>query len=249
LTSNQFFVARVDGGTSRVVLRDAEHHHLARVVRVRAGSLIWLSDSEGRRYRARVETVGSDRTEVEIVGRDEQPEPGARLILAQALLAAKKMEFVLQKATEFGFSDFQPLETARSLRTPAERSGRKRERWLRIAREAVKQSKGRRPPEIHEALSLRAFLGASRRDGIRFFLSERVGTPLRSVLAGPSRSTGRPGPVEVVLCVGPEGGWTEEEERGLSSAGFGPVSLGRRVLRAETAALAGAAMISHFWDT
>jgi 16S rRNA (uracil1498-N3)-methyltransferase len=83
-------------------------------------------------------------------------------------------------------------------------------------------------------------------EGLRIFLSEHGGKPLRILLTG-AGGGGKPGPSSVTVFVGPEGGWTETEEKNFRAAGCEAVSLGRRVLKAETAALAAVAMISHFW--
>ena len=245
MTSNQFYIPRVAKEISLAVLCGEEHHHLARVARVRAGETVWLFDDAGGRYLAKVERVSRGRTELRILKREESLAPGFRFILAQAVVAAKKLEFILQKAAELGVSDFMPLVTARSLRTPKERSGRKTERWARIVREAVKQSKGTAVTCVHEPTSLQVFLG-DRNENLKIFLSEHGGAPFKAFLPVPG-TAGAAGPASAVLCVGPEGGWTEEEEGLLTQAGFTAASLGPRVLRTETAALSATAMISHFW--
>lgn len=246
MTSNQFYVPRVERGASAVVLEGAEHRHLAKAARVRPGDAVWLFDDRGTRYRARVESVSADRTELRILETREPEGPRVRLALVQALLPAQQMEWTLQKIAELGIAEFIPVETDRSIRSPKDRSARKVERWSRIAREAVKQSKGAAVPRVHEASALREFLTGPRR-GLWLFLNERGGTPLREILTTPEYA-GDLMPSEVVLCVGPEGGWSDEEVERFLAAGFEPVSLGTRVLKAETAAIAAAAMFSHFWN-
>jgi 16S rRNA (uracil1498-N3)-methyltransferase len=246
LTSNQFYVPKVEPGASSVFLEGSEHRHLAKAARVRAGDTIWLFDDEGTRYRARVESVSAERTELRVMERTEPEGPRVRLSLVQALLPARQMEWTLQKIAELGFSEFIPVETERSIRSPRDRSGRKVERWSKIAREAVKQSKGAAVPRVREAASLREFLVGPRR-GLWLFLNERGGTLLREILTSPEYA-GDLVPTEVVFCVGPEGGWSDDEVERFLAAGFEPVSLGTRVLKAETAAIAAAAMFAHFWN-
>lgn len=242
MTANQFYVPAIAEGADRIVLEGEEHRHLARSARVGAGETVWLIDAAGRRARARVDRVGDERTELVVLATEEAETPGARVVLAQALVEAKKLETILEKAAELGCADFIPVVTARSLRPPAERADRKLERWTRIVREAAKQCKGRLVTAVHPPRSLEGLLKEPAAER-RLFLSENGGRPLREIVAGPA---GPPG--SVVLLVGPTGGWTEAEERDVRSAGFEAVSLGRRVLRAETAAIAGAAMIVHFWN-
>ncbi len=246
MTSNQFYVPKVEPGASSVVLEGAEHRHLAKAARVLSGDTVWLFDGEGVRYRARVDSVSPDRTELSILERTEPEGPRVRLALVQALLPAQQMEWTLQKIAELGFAEFIPVETDRSIRSPKDRSARKAERWARIAREAVKQSKGTAVPRVREAVALDKFLAGPRR-GLWLFLNERGGTLLREILTGPGYA-GELAPSEVVFCVGPEGGWSDDEVERFLAAGFEPVSLGTRVLKAETAAIAAAAMFAHFWN-
>lgn len=244
MTSNQFFIARLETGSSRVVLRGDEHRHLARAARVRAGEEVRLFDAEGTRCRAEVTAVGRDRTELRVLGFEEPEGRRIELVLVQALLPAKKMDLIVQKAAELGCTAFVPATTARSLRDPSDRSARKTERWARIAREATKQSKGARATGVRATSALKPLLKETA-DGRKLLLSERGGRPLKDVLA-----SGGPGaaPATVILAVGPEGGWTVDEEELFREAGFEAVSLGSRILKAETAALAATAMILHHWN-
>ena len=230
---------------TRIVLLGGEHRHLARAARVRAGEEVWLFDGSGRRCLARVETVGNDRTEAVVLRMEEPEAPRARVALAQCLMEARKLEAVLEKAAELGCSDFIPVVSARSLKASGERADRKLERWKRIAREAAKQCKSRLLTEVHPPRPLEDLLRAPGADR-KLFLSEHGGRPLRDIVtaaAGPAEGA----PVSALLLIGPAGGWTAGEEREIRQAGFEAASLGRRVLRAETAAVAGAAMIAHFW--
>jgi len=246
VTANQFYITFIADGAARIVLEGEEHRHLAKAARVRAGEDVWLFDSRGRRCLARVERVGEERTELAVLKMEEPEAPRTRVALAPCLIEAKKLETILEKAAELGCSDFIPIVSARSLQASEERSGRKLERWRRIAREAAKQCKGRSVTEVHPPRPLKDLLRAPAA-GLRLFLSEHGGRPLRDIVAGPGALAGEaPGPV--VLLVGPKGGWTEREEKDIRLAGFVAVSLGRRILRAETAALAGAFLIIHFWN-
>ncbi|MGE5742254.1 MAG: RsmE family RNA methyltransferase [Candidatus Aminicenantes bacterium RBG_16_66_30] len=246
MTANQFFVPLIADGAERIVLEGDEHRHLARAARVRPGEEIWLIDGRGRRCHARVEAVAADRTDVIVLGTEEPESPRARIALAACLIESKKLETILEKAVELGCTDFIPVTSARSLKASGERTERKLDRWRRIAREAAKQCKARLMTEVHPPRPLKDVLrdpGAE----TRLFLSEHGGRPLRDVLTASAPGPEGP-PVRVLLLVGPTGGWTAAEEREIRRAGFEAVSLGRRILKAETAALAGAAMIAHFWN-
>jgi 16S rRNA (uracil1498-N3)-methyltransferase len=246
VTANQFFVPIIAEGAERISLDGDEHRHLARAARVRAGEEVWLFDGRGRRCRARVEKVTGDRTDVLVLETEEPESPGTRIALAACLVESKKLETILEKAVELGCADFVPVVSARSLKASGERTGRKLVRWRRIAREAAKQCKSRLLTAVHPPRPLKDVLrdpGAER----RLFLSEHGGRPLKDILVASTSEPDRP-PARVLLLVGPKGGWTAGEEREIREAGFEAVSLGRRILRAETAALAGTAMIAHFWN-
>lgn len=246
MTANQFYVPLMAKDAVRIVLEGEEHRHLAKAARVRCGEEIWLFDAGGRRCRARVESVGEGRTDLTVLKTEEPEAPRTRIALAQCLIETKKFETVLEKAAELGCSDFMPIVSARSLGVSEEWSGRKLERWKKIAREAAKQYKGRLVTEVHPLRRLKELLREPAR-GPRLFLSEHGGRPLRDIIAGPAAPAEGP-PASVVLLVGPKGGWTAGEEKDIRTAGFTAVSLGRRILRADTAALAGASLIVHFWN-
>ena len=245
MTANQFYVPRISEGAVRVVLIGDEHRHLARAARVRAGDQIWLFDGSGRRCLARVERIAEDRTEAAVLRMEEPEPPRTRVVLAQCLMEAKKLEIVLEMAAELGCSDFIPVSSRRSIKASGEWGDRKLERWKRIAREAAKQCKAQLLTEVHRPRPLGELLRAPGAQRL-LFLSERGGRPLKDIVTA-STPQAEGAPVSVLLLVGPKGGWTEEEEREIRKAGFEGVSLGRRILRAETAAVAGAAMIAHFW--
>jgi 16S rRNA (uracil1498-N3)-methyltransferase len=246
VTANQFYVPAIAKDAARIVLDGGEHRHLAKSARVRAGEEVFLVDAGGRRCLARVERVAENRTELAVLRMEEAERPRTRVILAPCLVEARKLETILEKAAELGCSDFVPIVSSRSLKPSEERSGRKLDRWKRIVREAAKQCKGRLMTEVHPPRPLKSFL-REHAAGLRLFMSEHGGRPLKDFVAGPAAPTGGP-PAVTVLLVGPKGGWTEREEEDIRRAGFEAVSLGRRILRAETAALAAAFLIVHFWN-
>jgi 16S rRNA (uracil1498-N3)-methyltransferase len=243
LTSNQFYVPRLPEAGGRVILEGAEHHHLANVARVGVGRSVWLFNEDGHRGRARVVEVGPERTALLILEREGPAGSRVRIILAQALVPAKKMEVILQKAAEFGVSEFLPVETVRSLKTPRVWSEDKSRRWERIAREAAKQSKSAAFPRILPPRPLKSALLDRPGGAPGLVLNERGGKPLGRFLIDTGEA-----PRSIALFVGPEGGWTEGESTAFRAAGCEAVSLGSRILRAETAALAAVALVSHFWN-
>ncbi len=163
------------------------------------------------------------------------PEPEWDLLLAQALIKSDKFELVLQKATELGVSGILPLETKyAAIRIPAGKMEQKLERWRRIVREASRQCGRSRVPEVASPVPFSRF--ASSPDQVRpvrlfFHAGADAGWDAAAVPAGGT-----------VVCIGPEGGWHEDEAKLAQSSGFLMFHLGPRILRAETAAIAALAL-------
>jgi len=248
LTSTHFLVKQKSISFPSAVLEGEEHHHLGRVLRIKAGKRVWLIDEEGERYLAEVREVGENQTKLDILEKAEKPEAKIHLTLAQALLKSKKMDFLIRKATELGMTEFIPVVASRSVARVQEREAKKVERWQKIAASASKQSRRAFVPGVQPPQTYRSFI-RDRHELKRLILCEALGRYLREILAEGPESPAEGGIPSVVIAVGPEGGWTEEEVNLALENGFEPVSLGKQVLRSETASLAALAMVSHFWST
>lgn len=246
MTATRFLVERKNIRFPFARLEGGEHHHLSKVLRAKPGRQVWLVDDAGNSYEAEIVEVGETQTLLRILVLAPAEETRVRVTLGQALLKSKKMDWIVQKATELGVDVIIPLATARAIVKVGPWEGRRADRWQKIARESAKQSRRSSIPEVEEPSFLRDFLigqPASR----KLILTEDGGTALKEILpAGPGDADGD-GISTVLLAVGPEGGWTKEEEADSLAAGFEAVSLGKQPLRSETAALAALAMISHFW--
>lgn len=211
-----------------------------RVLRLRAGEEIALFCGDGWEHHVTLTEVGEARVEGRVVERRQpETEPRARVWLAVALLKGEKLEWVVQKGTELGAAGFLLLETERAVvQAGPERWSARRERYDRIAREAAEQCGRVRVPAIEGPLP---FPGAlARVDAFDHVLvaHERSPVPLKDALTPRSEPGARPGEAGALLFVGPEGGFTADEVAAAAAAGATAVSLGTRVLRAETAALA-----------
>jgi 16S rRNA (uracil1498-N3)-methyltransferase len=246
LTSNHFFIQHSLAGGPWLCLEGREHHHLSKVARLRPRDEIWLFDEEGIRYRARIEDIGRQRTRLRLLEKLEPPQRRSKITLAQALLKAKPMDWLIQKATELGLFSFVPVLSERCVVKLQDRSGKKVQRWSQIAREASKQCRSGLVPAILAPLPLEDFL-REWEAGKKLFLSEHRGLPFRDIVRPAQDSKIQAS--DVLILVGPEGGWTEAEEDKVLRHGYEPVSLGTNILRAETASLAAMAIISHFWGS
>jgi 16S rRNA (uracil1498-N3)-methyltransferase len=230
-----FFVEQFAG--DRAVMEGEAAHHLGRVLRAQAGQVYELSD--GMRVRlARVESVGRDRVEFALL--EDLPTYPQSLDVTLLLSVVKfdAFEWAIEKATELGVSAIVPLAAARSEKALLAGAAKRAGRWRKILLEASQQSRRVRVPVLGElASSENAF--ASHSDGLRVMLSERADAPpLRKILEGQRAE-------KAVLVIGPEGGWTEAEFEAARGAGFQEASLGRRILRTETAVISALASLNY----
>jgi len=210
-------------------------HHLRNSLRCRVGEEVWLGDGEKQRYRIQIVGITPRTLSGRILERQAMPSSGSpTFTIGQALLKGERMDWVIQKASELGAASLVPLVSRHVIVRPrADRLTAQQQRWQRIALEAAQQAERWEVPVVHTTREAMVFFAEQPAGTIRLFLSERAdGAGLASV-GLPRGPEGR-----VTIAVGPEGGWTKEERENALHHGFTPVTLGPRILRAETATLA-----------
>ncbi|MGB8579663.1 MAG: RsmE family RNA methyltransferase [Candidatus Sulfotelmatobacter sp.] len=231
MTRRRWIADEVSGDHAALVGEHADH--LVRVLRARVGEDFDIATGQCVR-RGRITLVEADRVEFEL-SEIISATRVADITLVLAVYKFDRMEWAIEKCTELGVSRIVPLISRRTNSHLAAASGKRVERWQRIARQAAEQSRRSSPPEIAEPVKLSEALNLS--PGLRILLSEAENhTLLREVLIQENSSSG------IVLAIGPEGGWTEEELQAFQQAGWIPASLGNTILRAETAAIAAMAI-------
>ena len=234
-----FFVASDAIAPPTVRITGPLLHHLRQSLRLQPGEMLSVTDDRGIRYRAEIAEVTGQALIGRIVDTTSAPaKAGASIILAQALLKGEKMDWVIQKATELGVDRIVPVLAAHSVVRPrADRIEHQRARWQRIALEAAQQSERWSLPLLDEPATVAELWSRSKTAASKILLAERSsGASLTNVpLPG---SDG-----EVWLLIGPEGGWEQEEAAQALQQGFAAVTLGPRILRAETAALAAMSVL------
>lgn len=221
----------------RAVVRGAEARHLAVVLRAQPGEEFELA-AQGRRYLAAVRVADAESVEFGAL-RPLEAAAGARSVtLLAAVFRFERFEWLLEKATELGVTEVQPVLATRTAAHLARAAMARHPRWERLALNAAQQARRTAPPRILAPLAWRQALDTTRsKSDCAVLLSERPGWP---ALAEVARAQGGAG--AAVLAVGPEGGWSDEEHRAAEQHGFAPASLGRLILRAETAAIAALAI-------
>lgn len=221
------------------------HHHIARVLRLRPGDEVILVDELGRRHHGVIDQVTQEWTAVRIITTLEASNfpDSLAITVIQGLPRGEKIELVLQKGTELGVSDFAIFRADRSVpKLSGEKLNSRMERWKRIIQEAARQSERFDQPGIAWHPSSAAAAASASNADMKLLLWERgKPTPLREMLEGQSR------PSRVAIAIGPEGGFEPGEAEAFSLWGFTPVTLGERILRTETAALAMASILQYKW--
>ena len=223
-----------------VMLGTDEARHLRDVLRLKAGDEVYVFDGSGREFRCSVVNMNRHAAELHIEAEVEpaKPESQLQLNLCVALLKGEKFDLVVQKATELGISKITPLITRyadihlRDESDAAKRVGR----WQRIALEAAKQSGRAFVPEIVAPVAFELMVI----EGLAVMFSERGGESLENLIKHPAPET-------VTALVGSEGGWSDEELETARARDFHVITLGGRVLRAETAAITVAVLLQHLF--
>ena len=228
-----------------ITIRGGDAHHLARVMRVQAGDAVVVAGADGTAARMTVAAVGRDAVDLALAEYlPAEEEDHVEVILVQALLKGEKMDFVVQKAAELGAAAVYPVETEHIVaRYDAKKAAAKAARWQKIADEAAKQCGRRTLMTIAPITALSELLQDEKRFGapdtaVVFCYEQERRQSMRMVLQGITAQ-------HVILIVGAEGGFSRAEAEAVTAAGGQAVSLGRRILRAETAALTVLALAQY----
>jgi 16S rRNA (uracil1498-N3)-methyltransferase len=212
----------------RIHIRDDEHRHLV-VGRAEPDEVIEVFDGCGSVWETTVESVQKRETIVKVAEFRRVERDAVDLTLALAMIRVSAFELALEKAVEVGVTQIVPFTAERSNAA----TGNRQDRWQRILIEAAKQSKRYYLPVLFKPASFDQVLLIPAATKILF--AEHNGGPLKSALAGSP----------VLYLIGPEGGWTDREYSTALDKGFHAVSLGAAILKAETAAIVGAALIRY----
>ncbi len=237
MTRRRFYVPRDSIRDGIAALSPTEAHHLRDVLRMKDGDVVEVFDDSGTGYTGEVELHGAEVLvgKLESIPSFESP---FRLILAAALIKSAKFEWMLQKATELGVDQIIPIKTRLSeIRISDEKAEARKERWQRIIREAAKQCRRPAAPRLQNPLDFADLLAAEEFSSCtKILFYEKAGEPWQS---------SNPPADRIILCIGPEGGWEQNEVEQARKAGYQICGLGPWTLRAETAAIAAIAIVQH----
>jgi 16S rRNA (uracil1498-N3)-methyltransferase len=218
--------------------------YLINVLRSRVGDELMVLDGKGSSYSTAITSITNRELYARVTGVIPcDTESKVHTILIQGALKGEKMELIIQKTTELGVNEIVPVTTERSQL----KETKKVPRWEKIAEDASRQCGRSDVPKIHDLIPFREFFAPSSPHAQRFresgglFFWEGGGMHLAEAkhMLGGCRS--------LMLSIGPEGGFTKEEALMAQSRGFLPISMGNRILRAETAAIAATALVQYVW--
>ena len=229
-----------------ITLQTDEARHLREVLRLKAGDEVHVFNGAGKEFRCEIAESRRDSAQLKVLGEvaAARPESPLALMLAVALLKSDKFDLVVQKATELGVVRIVPVMTHLAdirLRDESD-AGKRVARWQRIAMEAAKQSGRALVPEVVAPVTFASLVKEGGTPGQhRVMFSERDGQPLEDLMTHESADTSN----LMTALVGSEGGWTDDELESARTAGWTIVTLGGRVMRAETAAITVTALLQH----
>jgi 16S rRNA (uracil1498-N3)-methyltransferase len=239
MTRRRWIAQQWDEATASITGAQAEH--LSRVLRVQPGMEADVV-AGGHVFHAEVAAVLPDEVRFNLVT-EVQADPALPVTLVMAVYKFDRMEWAIEKATELGVAAIAPVIAQRTEKHLAQAAGKRAERWQRIAHEAAQQSRRSDVPLVHQPTSLTAFVkAASNKTRIVLAEQERT-TTLRRAVDEAVRSAGDESPV-LEIAVGPEGGWSSAEEALFDANAWKAASLGPRILRAETAAIAALSVVA-----
>jgi 16S rRNA (uracil1498-N3)-methyltransferase len=243
--ARRYFVSPDQIGENEPLITGSDAHHLRDVIRARSGSEIIVFDGQGTDYRARIVSINPGEVKIVLAeairARRESP---LAITIAQGFLKDKKMDGLVRQLTELGITRFSPFLAKRSVALPsAKRMVARHQRWLKITQEAVKQCGRSQPMEIDELSTFAQALTQAPSHPLKLIFWENLS---HTVYLNQLRVE-QPG--AVYLMIGPEGGFDQDEIDQALDQGFHVVSMGPRILRAQTAAIAAAVMVqSNFGD-
>lgn len=243
---HRFFVDPSQIGEKEIVITGPDVNHIRNVLRMRAGEELLAADGQGSEYRCILRELQDSEIRAEICrklsGSAELP---SRITLFQGLPKSDRMDFIIQKCVELGVFRIVPVTTKRTVvKLDAKKEESRRKRWTAVSESAAKQSGRGIIPEISGVQSFREAVEEAGELDVCLIPYEKAEDMARTreILSG------IPAGASIGVFIGPEGGFEEEEVREAMEAGARPITLGRRILRTETAGMAVLAMLGYLLE-
>ena len=243
---HRFFVEPSQIGEKEIVITGPDVNHIRNVLRMRAGEELLAADGQGSEYRCILRELQDSEIRAEICRKlSGSAELSSRITLFQGLPKSDKMDFIIQKCVELGVFRIVPVTTKRTVvKLDAKKEESRRKRWTAVSESAAKQSGRGIIPEISGVQSFREAVEEAGELDVCLIPYEKAEDMARTreILSGISAGA------SIGVFIGPEGGFEEEEVREAMEAGARPITLGRRILRTETAGMAVLAMLGYLLE-
>lgn len=235
----RFFTENISADSAEAVITGEDAKHISVVLRMRQGDPAVICDGHGTDHLAKLAVSEKDECVFELLeSSPNEAEPSIHLRLFQAMPKSDKMEFIVQKAVECGAAEIIPIFLKRCVSRPDEKQMiKKLERYRRIAFEAAKQCGRGVIPTVGEAVEFSKLTKLDAPDHTKILFYECSTTPISEAVSGFAKN--------VDIVIGSEGGFEESEAKALCEAGFAAVSLGKRILRCETAPIAAISILMN----
>lgn len=229
----RFFISSESVADGSFTLYPDDIKHIINVLRMKEGEVLTLCDSKGFDYKCKIKDISKNSISLELISKDKSvSEPDVKITLYQGIPKQDKMELIIQKAVELGIYRIVPVDTERAIVSLKGKEDKKISRWQKIAESASKQSGRGIIPEIAPVMTFTEAVTEASREGLAFIPYElEEEKMLSTIIKGFSEET-------MSYFIGPEGGFSEKEIALAKDHKIIPVSLGKRILRTETAGLA-----------
>ncbi|MCM2283467.1 MAG: 16S rRNA (uracil(1498)-N(3))-methyltransferase [Desulfobacula sp.] len=238
----KFILPDVFQAPSTGTISGQDAKHIVRVLRLKKGTDLEISNGRGKDFSARIAAASVDRVQLEIIEElNSVTESSVHITLCSGMLKDNKMDLVIKYATQLGIRSWVPFFSERSIPSPdAKRMEKRVERWESIARESLKQCRRSRLPEIFRPLDFETVLTLPESSDIKLAFWEKASARLDALQK--KDDAGR-----IFILIGPEGGFSDHEVGLAQQKGFVSCSLGPRILRAETASIASCTLVQHIF--
>ena len=230
-----FFVSEEQINGENAYIEGSDVNHIANVLRMKPGEELLISVKGDWDYLCKIDDIETDRVNLKVLESMEQRELPVNITLLQGIPKSDKLEMIIQKAVELGVSEIIPVKTKRVVvKIEEKKQASKVNRWNAIAESAAKQSKRSIIPKVHEPISIDNALEIVKDFGVKLIPYENADgiDKTRKILDGMDKTK------DIVVFIGPEGGFEEAEVERIKNSGFEVITLGKRILRTETAGLA-----------
>jgi 16S rRNA (uracil1498-N3)-methyltransferase len=243
--THRFFVPSHQISGPRVTIMGSDAKQIKNVLKLKEGDMLEVLDGSSKVFAVKINSVKSDEVLCFVTSsRSMKTEPAVKITLIQSIAREAKMDMVIQKCTELGVTKIVPVVSERTIiKLDQEKKDKRLSRWQRIAKEAAEQSSRAVVPGIEEIKDFAEALGQEKGTDLKLIPWEmEEKTSIKTVLKENKKVK------SLSLAIGPEGGFSSKEVKEAKAAGFIPVSLGKRILRTETAGIAVLSMINYEFE-